>query len=162
MNGRLKNWLQGGASFFLLDMALVAALALSLAYWTWAFVAPRSVAAPAMPAHGELDIARSAAAGQLFGARGTGAPLSAPTTKLRLLGVAAPGDRREGRAIFALENGKSRTARAGDALLPGLVLKEIHPDHAVLERDGRMERVGLERRAASVELAPRARRDGGR
>ena len=163
MNGRLKNWLRGGRPYFLLDVALLSALALTLAHWTWTFFAPAPIAAPAVHAGDEMELSGYEAARQLFGAaQGALAPAIAPAAKLRLVGIAAPSAQEEGRAIFALENGKSRIALAGDDVFPGLVLREVHPDHVLIERDGLTERIGLERRAAGVDLAPRARRDGGR
>ena len=161
MNGRLKNWLRGGSLYFLLDAMLVVALALAAAYWTWVFAAPPRVAAPGAFAPGETKLQRSEAARQLFGApHAAAAPAAAFAGTLRLVGVAAAGAR--GRAIFAVENGKFRTAGAGEEVLAGVVLREIHADHAVVERDGRRERVELLRRAASVDVAPRARRDAAR
>jgi general secretion pathway protein C len=163
MNGRLKNWLEGGALYFLLDLVLIAALAVSLAHWTWIFAAPKPLAAPAARAQVDSGITGHTAARHLFGvAQGSVAPLAPASAKLRLVGVASPAERAGGRAIFTLENGKSMTAGAGEAILPGLILKEIHPDHVLVERDGLMERFELQRRAASLDLEPRARRNGGR
>jgi len=163
MNGRLENWLQGGALYFLLDLVLIAALGVSLAHWTWIFAAPKPLAAASGRAQADSGISQHAAARHLFGvAQGAAVPLATGSAKLRLVGVASPGARAGGRAIFALESGKSRTAGAGEAVLPGMILKEIHPDHVLVERDGLMERFGLERRAASLDPEPRARRNGGR
>jgi hypothetical protein len=140
MNGRPKNWLRGGALFSLLEVALVAALAATAAYWTWALAAPAAVAssAHATPARADPDSAMLRQG--LFGA-----PQRAATgLKLRLVGLASPA-----RAVFVLENGKSATARAGEAIAPGAVLRAVHPDHALVERNGVLERVALERRNAA-------------
>jgi general secretion pathway protein C len=156
MNSRLKNWLQGGAWYLLLELALVAALAAGLAYWTWVFVTPRPVAAPASGLQSELGNGGLLVKPHLFGSASSrvAATDTPSTSKLRLVGVASSGVAEGGRAIFALEGGKSKTARPGEAVLPGLTLREIHPDHAVLERDGVTERLRLERRALRLDPQP--------
>jgi general secretion pathway protein C len=144
MNGRLKNWLGGEALFFLLESVLVVALAATAAYWTWAFLAPRTIAASVHVAS-TTPGADGAASRQLFGARGN-APEPASSLKLRLVGVASRPAAEAGRAVFVLDNGKSKAAKAGESIVPGAVLREVHPDHVLLERGGAMERLTLERR----------------
>lgn len=143
MNGRLKNWLEGDAVYFLLELALVAALAVMLAHWTWTFAAPASLAAPSravLAADAKTDVPRG-----LFGGAGETARAEAVAADLRLVGViAGPG----GRAMFKSQGGAPRIAGAGEAVAPGIVLKEVHADHVVLEKGGALERLKLDRRAA--------------
>lgn len=122
-----------------IDLALVAALAVTLAWWTWALAAPAAVAAPAYAAPAALDAADAARLRGLFGA-----PRAAPAAAgpLRLVGVIAPG-----RAVFALQGEKPRAARPGEEIVPGTILREVHRDHVVVERNGALERLGLERHA---------------
>jgi general secretion pathway protein C len=135
--------MRGGALQFLprvLDLALVAALAATLAWWTWALAAPAAVAAssyaaPAAPASGDGARLRN-----LFGAPAAATPAAGP---LRLVGVASPRQ-----AIFALQGEKPRAARPGEEIVPGTILREVHRDHAVVERAGVLERLSLERTAA--------------
>lgn len=137
MNSRLKNRRRGGALHFavnrLLDLALVAALAATAAYWTWQLAAPPALAASAhaLPAPA-AEVSKPA----LFGA----SQPALATARIRLVGVVAPE-----RALFRMENGKVAAARAGDALAPGLVLREVHAGHALVERNGVLERFALER-----------------
>lgn len=146
MNSRLKNWLRGNALYFLLDAALVAALAATIAHFTWVFLAPAAIGAsayatPSLSASGDGTPKRN-----LFGA-GSGAqaePVS--SSKLKLVGVASPTARQGGRAVFVLESGKSKAARSGESVAPGTILREVHPDHVLVERDGALERITLERR----------------
>jgi general secretion pathway protein C len=143
MNGRPKNWLKGEAWYLLLELALVVALAATLAHWTWALFAPKAIGA-------SLHAARASSGGDgavkrnLFGA--SGEALIESASKLRLVGVASPASPAAGRAVFVLDNGKSRAARAGESIAPGTVLREVHPDHVLLERGGAMERLTLERK----------------
>ncbi len=146
MNSRLKNWLRGGAAFFLLEVALVAALAAMAAHWTWIFVAPAAIgpsayATPSLSAAGEGAPRRN-----LFGVAHGAQAETASSAKLKLVGVASPTARQGGRAVFVLEGGKSKAARSGESVAPGAILREVHPDHVLLERNGALERLTLERR----------------
>jgi general secretion pathway protein C len=144
MNGRLKNWLEGDAPVFVLELALVAALAAAAAHWTWVFVAPKTVG---VSAHAILspDAGAGAPKRDLFGASREALPTGS-AAKLRLVGVASRKAGAAGRAVFVLDNGKSKAARAGESIVPGTVLREVHPDHVLLERGGATERLALERR----------------
>ena len=162
MIGRLKNWLRGGAWYFLLDLALIAALAASLAHWTWVALTPRAIAASALTSRSDLQRVTPTIKPHLFGAAQGAAAGAASASKVRLVGVLSPRVPGAGRAIFALENGKSRTAGAGETIASGLVLQEVHPDHVLVSRNGAIERVKLERRARGPEAQPGPRRDAGR
>jgi len=144
MNGRLKNWLEGGALVSALDVALVAALAAMAAYWTWAFVAPPVIGASVHASASQARASDRSSKRNLFGASaGAAAPSGA---SLKLVGVASPRDPDTGRAVFVLDNGKSKAARSGESIVPGVTLREVHPDHVLVERGGAMERLTLERR----------------
>ncbi len=145
MNGRLKNWLRGGALFFVLDVALVAALATLLAHWTWVFVAPAAIG-PSAYATPSLAAGDGAPKRHLFGAAHGAQAEAVSSSKLKLVGVASPTARQGGRAVFVLESGKSKAARSGESIAPGTTLREVHPDHVLVERNGALERITLERR----------------
>lgn len=158
---RVKDWLRRGGWFSLLELALVAALAITLAHWTWVAVAPRAVAASGLPSRSDASHAGPLIKRHLFGIahEGTvvGAADASPASKLRLRGVISPAVPGAGRAVFTLENGKSATVGAGEAIAPGVVLHEVHPDHVLVSRDGALERIGLDRRAATLESSRRSR-----
>ena len=146
MNGRLKNWLRGDALYFLLDVALVAALAATMAHFTWVFVAPAAIGASAFATSSRAGAGDDALKRNLFGAARGAESGAASSSKLKLVGVASLPAREGGRAVFVLENGKSRQARSGESIVPGTLLREVHPDHVLVERNGAVERVTLERR----------------
>lgn len=152
MNGRLKNWLEGDGLHFLIELGLVAALAVMLAHWTWVFATPATLAAPSRISdeNAGTDVPRG-----LFGAASARAESTA--RGYRLVGVISPGNGLGGRAVFKVEGGAPRQAGLGEAIAPGVRLKEVHPDHVVLERDGTLERLKLDRRAAAVPERPAAR-----
>lgn len=137
MNGRLKNWLDGGGVFLLLELALVAAAAALLAHWTWLALTPRAVGVSSLKPRADT---RSVSANtHLFGTSGVAETASG--SKLKLVGLVAPSH-----AVFFLD-GKSRSASVGDTIASGFVLREVHADHVVVSNNGTLERVKLERRA---------------
>jgi general secretion pathway protein C len=155
MNGRLKNWLEGDALILLAELALVAALAAMLAHWTWVLVTPATRAAPggaAFAAEPRIDVPPGLFSGV------AGMPRSeAPRTGLRLLGVVSPTRGEGGRAVVRLDTGGSRAAAVGEAIVPGVVLREVHPTHVVVERHGTLEHLKLERRALPADGSRAAR-----
>jgi general secretion pathway protein C len=121
-----------------LVVALVLVLAWQLAYWTWVFVAPPKVAAPA-PAQSAVDLA---AVARLFGAD---APTAAgASTGLKLKGVIAPTPGTEASAIFSKGAGRDVAVYIDSDIEPGLKLVEVHPDHVVVSRAGVLGRIDLE------------------
>lgn len=164
---RLGNWFRATRWPDLLEFALLAVLAVALAQWTWIALTPRPIAASAHSAlagasasgHAEASVKR-----HLFGAGTMGLvpqPGAVPASSLRLLGVISPGTAGKGRAIFVSESGARRVANAGETLSAGVVLKEVHAGHVVVTREGAVERIVLDRRAAAA-LPRQAPRDAAR
>jgi type II secretory pathway component PulC len=152
MIGRLENWIRRGAWLVLVELALIVALGVSLAHWTWAMVAPGAVAAPAPVNTPGSEGPVPAIRRNLFGVAqaGKGSPVTdaSPASGIRLLGVLSRGATGSGRAIFALETGKPKTVEAGSQIVPGHVLKEVYSDYVLVARNGVIERLKLERRSA--------------
>ena len=163
---RLGNWIRATGWPDVLEFALLAVLALALAQWTWIVLTPRAVATSAESA---LSGA-SAPEPRTFPSSGTFSVLArrasreqgaTPASSFRLLGVVSPGTAGKGRAIFVTDGGARKVVNAGDALSAGVKLKEVHPDYVVVTRDGALERIALDRRAAAA-LPRQARRDAAR
>jgi general secretion pathway protein C len=145
----------------LATFAALALLGLVLAYWTWAWFAPRSEP-PAQAAEqtGGRGVGSTAgltqAASGLFGrAQRDGA---APTgIAVRLLGVmAASGGRsgnRSGYAVLRLDAKQVIAVREGGEIEPGVRLAEVHADHVVLERSGVRETLAWPERSAPAGAA---------
>jgi general secretion pathway protein C len=150
---RFRNWFRRGPWSVLLEIALIVALGASLAYWTWVALAPRAVGSPAFVTQASAELAIPAIKRNLFGVAQAGkeSPISdAPaTSKIRLLGVLSRGTAGSGRAIFALETGRPKTVEAGAQIAQGYVLKEVHTDHVLVDRNGSIERIKIDRRAAA-------------
>lgn len=124
---------------FALTLAAIAALGAVLAYWTWAWIAPR----PAAPAAAAAQIPPLESAYRLFGgARAAAAPAQASFT---LIGVAASPGTGTGYAI--VHNGtRTVVVRTGDEAAPEVRVAEVHPTHVVLDHGGRRETLELPKR----------------
>ena len=153
MNARLQAWLRRAHWIPLVEFALIAALGISLAHWTWVALTPRVIAASALAGQLEAQRAAPMLKRNLFGAAQEGKAIpvvdASPTSRIRLLGIISRGVEAGGRAIFVLETGKPKTVEAGSQVVPGLVLKEVHADYVLVARNGSIERMKLDRRTAT-------------
>lgn len=145
----------------LLNLVLTALLCWQLAHWTWLFLAP-SPARPAPAASGTPGLAQlleTIRAAQLFGGASQAAPTDATqaTTalNLRLSGVFATTGRLPAVAIIKVESKGDLPFGNGDAILPGVTLEQVRPDHVVLNRGGVREKLLLEQKGAP--LAPQGK-----
>ncbi len=144
---RLTHWILHEAWIDALELALVAALAISLAYWTWVAVTPATVAAPMLAGQASdrpeqlenRNLFGLASAGVTTGPRSAGAGL-------KVLGIFSGRQPGAGRAILARQGSRPTTVSVGESIDDGITLKEVHPDHVIVLRNGVAERVDLERR----------------
>ncbi|HSG76695.1 MAG TPA: type II secretion system protein N [Burkholderiales bacterium] len=143
-----------------LELAIVVALALSLAVWTWQLFAPRTLAAPAPSSLGAGPVgAAPLAARSLLGASGASASATVRAGSggaLTLVGVFAAPAPGTGRALIARGGDRPQLVAAGEEIAPGVALNEVHADHVTVLRGGALERIELERRGAggSQPLTP--------
>ena len=152
----------------LLTFAALTLLGLVLAYWTWAWFAPRpEPRAQAAVQTGGRDVGSTAgptqAASALFGSarrEGNGGERNgaAPTgIAVGLLGVVAASGSRSGYAVLRLDAKQTVAVREGGEIEPGIRLAEVHADHVVLERGGVRETLAWPKQSKSaVSAAPRA------
>jgi len=144
----LREWLRQVAMVLLLDLALVSAFAISLAYWTWVVMTPAAVALPAVPS--KSGVMTGATAGNLFGStREVRNTIAQSEASVRVLGVIAHSAQRQGRAILLVEGSQPKAVAVGEDLVAGRTLNEVHGDHVILMRQGTRERVNLERRGSA-------------
>jgi general secretion pathway protein C len=135
-----------------LTLAALALLASVLAYWTWAWLAPAPEAR--MPTKSETPRIESAYA--LFGSAPSGAA-SSTGVALKLLGVAAASGNKPGHALLRLDEKQTLLVRAGEAIGPGLLLVEVHPDHVEIDRDGTRETLRWPQRGTAAPWKPAAK-----
>lgn len=134
------------------SLLLIAAIAWQLSRLSWLFLpgeeapgAPRLTARTPQATPTENPHFRQLTQAQLLGEAKTEhkpAPTKAPVTRLNLTlkGVLAAEPMTLASAIIAQgRNGKEEIYGIGDKLKGGVTIREIHPDHVVLDRRGRLE-----------------------
>ena len=144
----------------LVTFAALALLGLVLAYWTWAWLAPRPElrAQAAVQADGRVEAAYG-----LFGSAQRGQNIAAPAASaVRLLGVVAASGSRSGSqssyAVFRLDAKQTVAVREGGEIEPGVRLAEVHADHVVLERSGVRETLDWPKPGKfAIPVSPRAK-----
>lgn len=135
------------SSLTLLAVALLGAI---LAYWTWAWFAPR--AEPRMEASA-VQSGSVASAGGLFGNVPRGQAAAPTGIAIRLLGVVAASGGRRGYAVVQLEGKQILAVQEGEDIAPGIRLAEVDADHVMLERNGVRETLAWPQRPAAAAPA---------
>jgi len=138
----------------LLTLVAVALLGAVLAYWTWAWFAPR--AEPRLEAAAAQG-GSVASAGAIFGAVPRNQEAAAPTgIAIRLLGVVAASGGRLGHAVVQLEGKQILAVHEGEDVAPGIRLAEVHAAHVILERNGVRETLAWPEKKGSAPPSPQA------
>lgn len=138
----------------LLTLIAIALLGAVLAYWTWAWFAPRPV--PRVEATAALT-GSVASAGGVFGSVPRNQGAAAPTgIAIKLLGVVAASGGRRGYAVVQLEGKQILAVHEGEDVAPGIRLAQVLPDHAILERSGVRETLAWPERKGTAPAAPKA------
>mgnify|MGYP001544585832 CR=1 FL=1 len=142
-----RSSLAQSAAVSSVTLAALALLGLVLAYWTWAWLAPRpEPRAPAL----EGQALHLEPAYRLFGGAPQGASDAAPTAlAIDLLGVAAASGGKPGYAVLRLDAKRIVAVREGDEIEPGVKLAEVHAERVVLERGGVRETVAFPQKGKS-------------
>lgn len=132
------------AAVYLLTLSTLVLLGYVLAYWTWVWRAPKPLPAAAAAT---VPQTRTVSAAGLFGeAAETGAPAAQVAGAIRLLGVVAASGKRQGHAIFQLEDRRVVSVPEGGDLSPGFRLIQVGPEQVVVMRNGVRETLALTRR----------------
>lgn len=135
----------------LVTIAALALLGLVGGYWTWQWLAPRPE--PHVQAQAEPGGQISAAL-DLFGSIPKDGNALAPTgIAIRLLGVIAATEGREGYAIVVLDGRQIIATRESQEITPGIRLANVATDHVVLDRNGVRETLAWPEKALSSEPA---------
>lgn len=141
----------------IVSLLLVIAVAHALAQITWMFLPEDAAAArPAVSSGAPVvnrtmagQSIREIASAHLFGAMEAAPPprqAKAPKTRLNLVlrGVIAADPMALSHAIIAQgKNGKEDVYAVGDKMPGGITIEEVHADHVVLNRGGRLESLQL-------------------
>lgn len=108
-----------------------------LAYWTWAWFAPRPEASlPLIPDTAvRPDLAR-----RMFGSSGEARAVAAATgMAIKLQGIVAASPEQRGYAVFRIEPNEILAVEEGNEIVPGVRLAEIRSNQVTLVRDGLRE-----------------------
>jgi general secretion pathway protein C len=141
----------------LATFAALALLGLVLAYWTWAWLAPRPepstqpvvTGGRAEVAYGLFGNSRRDNGGGREGAATTGVAVG-------LLGIVAASGSQPSYAVLRLDAKQTVAVREGGEIEPGVRLVEVHTNHVVLERSGVRETLAWPKPGKSaVPAAPR-------
>ena len=145
----LRHWTNA------LTILLIVLLCWLLARWTWLVILPAGTVHHSPESLLSVSSAANVvSARHLFGlsVKQTQAPAIETTISgLKLRGVFAPMGLLPGFAVFYIEGKNNQPVRVGDEVTPGIILKEVHPAHVLLSRQGALERLNLERSAGSVD-----------
>ncbi len=142
----------------IVSLLLIVACAYLLVQITWMFfpqdddglVSVQQKSAPQVMDRSQQNNFRKLTAANIFGVSETAAnnkPTKAPVTKLNLTlkGVLAATPAELASAIIAKgKTGKEDIYSIGDKIQGGVEIEEIHPDHVVLNRNGRLEILKLQ------------------
>ena len=143
------------AAVSLTTLAALMLLGAVLAYWTWAWLAPRPEArvAPVAEPAGGVTAART-----IFGTLQRDRSVAAPTgIAIKLLGVVAATPGRRGYAVLQLEGREILAVAAGEDAAPGIRVAEVHPGHVILTRNGIRESLAWpQRKPVAESAAPRS------
>lgn len=125
----------------LVEGALILALAVQAGRLVWSLAAPRDAAPGAAVAAADLSmLSRFDAFFRTGEASAVAAVTGAGSEQHRLFGVRA-GGRGGGGAIIGLPDGRQVSVLVGEEVSPGLTLRSVGPDHAVLARGGSLSRI---------------------
>jgi len=130
----------------LATLAALALLGLVLAYWSWAWLAPRAEARVQAVQPAAAAGAAQSAYGLFGGRKQERNGAAAAASAIRLLGVVADSGGRSGYAVLRLDAKKTVTVLEGGEVEAGVRLAEVHARHVVLDRNGVRESLALPER----------------
>ena len=128
------------ALVFAATLATLMLLCAILAYWTWAWLAPRP--APVVRAADEMQ-PRLDTAYSLFGGERRTSTAAVVAPAIRILGVVAAAGGKSGYAIVQLDSNRILAAREGTDIAPGIRLAQVQAGQIILERNGMRETLAL-------------------
>jgi len=140
----------------LLNYAMVAALAVTLAYWLWQLASPAPLAAVPVTESSPQNLTATINAAHWFGSN-TGQEASTISSgDMKLVGifgsVNSASGKHPGFAIFQMSNGKQLHAMLNKEFTPGLKLTGISQDAVTVLQNGIPQTIVLDEKSGPVEI----------
>jgi general secretion pathway protein C len=148
---RLIGRARGVNGWTLLELALLALIALQCARLIWTAVTP---VGPLGDWRGEAPAGPAAATGALggfdpfFRLSGTGGPVTVTSLNLKLFGIRQDQASGRGSAIIAGSDGQQRSVAVGEEIEPGVILKAVGFDSVTIARGGADEQLFMDQSQA--------------
>jgi general secretion pathway protein C len=122
----------------LVTFSTLVLLGVVLAYWTWAWLAPRPEppAQPSVLAGGQIKVAYGLFGNSRRDNGGRSEVGANAAVAVGLLGIVAASGSQPSYAVLRLDAKQTVAVREGGEIEPGVRLAEVHADHVVLERSG--------------------------
>lgn len=120
------------------SFAMFVALCVSAAYWAMQLIQPPLRAVAALPQAEPPELSLDAAKG-LFG----GGAAASLASNYQLKGVVAAARREDSVAILSADGKPAKAVATGGELVPGVIVREVHPQYVVLSESGVIKRVEL-------------------
>lgn len=135
-----------------LNVAMVALLGWTLAYWTWQILSPAPIIATPADEATEQSLLPSIQAAGWFGQSNTPAVVQS-ASDMKLVGLYSSAKKHRGFAIFKLANGTQATVLLNQEITPGTKLIQISKDHVVIDRQGTRAEILLESKTPALILS---------
>ena len=123
----------------LVSFVLFVLLCISITYWAMQLFKPQARPVAAAPQTGNPIVNLDAAA-SLFGGR---AAAVAVASNFQLKGVVAANKTDESIAVLAADGKPTQAVRLNAEVMPGVIVKEVHPQYVLLSEGGITKRVEL-------------------
>ncbi|MGZ8251918.1 MAG: hypothetical protein ACXW1P_05935 [Methylophilaceae bacterium] len=140
----------------LLNYAMVAVLAITLAYWSWQLASPAPLAAVPVVETSPQNLAATINAAPWF-SNNNGQETSATSSgDMKLVGIFGSVNNASGKhpgfAIFQMSNGKQLHAMLNKEFTPGLKLTDISHDTVTVLQNGIPQTIALDEKSRPVEI----------
>ncbi len=153
---RLIGRARGVNGWTLLEIALLALIALQCARLIWTAVTPVGPLGDWRGSSGDRPAAASAALvdfDPFFRLSGTGGPVTVTSLNLKLFGIRQDQASGQGSAIIAGSDGQQRSIAVGEEIEPGVTLKAVGFDSVTIARGGADEQLFMDQSQAPATMA---------
>ncbi|HYD36611.1 MAG TPA: type II secretion system protein N [Allosphingosinicella sp.] len=158
---RLIGRARGVNGWTLLELALLALIALQCARLIWTALTPVGPLGDWRGESGAGAAARTAVLGEFdpfFRLSGAGGPVTVTSLNLKLFGIRQDQASGRGSAIIAGSDGQQRSIAVGEEIEPGVTLKTVGFDSVTISRGGADEQLFMDQSEAPATVTPPAGR----